>query len=542
MSVVSLHVSTDNPVTVEDLRKTVDKIGPIKLKEDEEEDYLKVLQAMHDSVQLILDEDDYYPIPDRERFPRQNIHYPSKENNDLGAWAWRYTLKDVTTDATTNGLLAGRTVCLKDCVGVADIPCLLGTEVITDYVPKMDATASGAVLVIVTRLLEAGATIVGQAVCENMCTFSASFSAASGPVHNPYARGRSAGGSSSGSAALVADGQVDLAIGADQGGSIRMPSALCGCVGLKPTFGLVPYTGIASNESTNDHTGPITRTVLDNALMLQAIAGADGIDDRQGAGCPFPKDLPKYAHDLLATRSQPLSGMKIGLLREGLDMSSVDPRVRAKVVESAMKFRDLGATVEEISIPMHKEGPALHLIVGRMAGYLSRMGLASSRKELYLTELTDRFVPWTQQKWDKLWPTASNVMINGAYCWDKWPSLYGKTQNLLRKLKDAYDEKLATYDVIILPTVPQVAGKLGSQIDSAMNKLAKTVGQNLNCAMFNQTGHPALSLPIGMLPPSEGPDDLKLPVAFQIVGKHFNEGTIYRVALAWEDNFDWKTL
>ncbi|KZT30308.1 amidase signature enzyme [Neolentinus lepideus HHB14362 ss-1] len=535
MSVVSLQISTDNPVTVEDLRKTVAKIGPIKVKEDEEEDYLKVLQAMHDSVQRILDEDDYYPIPNRERFPRQNIYYPSKEENELGAWAWRYTLKDVKTDAPTKGLLAGRKVCLKDCVGVADVPCLLGTEAITNYIPKTDAT-------IVTRLLEAGATIIGQAVCENMCTFSASFSAASGPVHNPYARGRNAGGSSSGSAALVAAGHVDLAIGADQGGSIRMPSALCGCVGLKPTFGLVPYTGIASNESTNDHTGPITRTVLDNALMLQVIAGADGIDDRQGTGCPSPKNGPKYVDDLLATRNKPLDGMKIGLLREGLDMSSIDPRVRAKVVESAMKFRELGATVEEISVPMHKEGPALHLTVGRMAGYLSRMGMASSRKELYLTELTDKFVPWTQQKWDKLWPTASNVIINGAYCWDKWPSLYGKTQNLLRKLRDAYDDKLATYDVIILPTVPQVAGKLGSQTDSPMDKLTKTVGQNLNCAMFNQTGHPALSLPIGMLPPPEGPADLKLPVAFQIVGKHFDEGTIYRVALAWEDKFDWKTL
>lgn len=535
MSVVSLHVSTDNPVTLEDLRNTISKIGPIQLKDEEEQDYLRVLQAMHDSVQRILDEEDYYPIPDRVRFPREDIYYPAKEDNELGAWAWRYTLKDVQTDATTTGPLAGRTVCLKDCVGVADVPCLLGTEVITDYVPKTDAT-------IVTRLLEAGATIIGQSVCENMCTFSVSFSAATGPVHNPYARGRNAGGSSSGSAALVAAQQVDLAIGADQGGSIRMPSALCGCVGLKPTFGLVPYTGIASNESTNDHTGPITRTVLDNALMLQVIAGADGIDDRQGAGCPFPKDVPKYVDQLLASRHKSLEGMKIGILREGLDMSSVDPRVHAKVVESAMKFKELGATVEEISIPLHKEGPIYHLTVGRMAGYLSRMGQASSRKELYLTELTDKFVPWTQQKWDKLWPTASNVMINGAYCWDKWPSLYGKTQNLLRKLRDAYDDKLATYDVIILPTVPQVAGTLGSQSDRPMDKLAKTVGQNLNCAMFNQTGHPALTLPIGMLPPHDGPEDLLLPVAFQIIGKHFDESTIYRAALAWEDRFNWKDL
>ncbi|KDQ57989.1 hypothetical protein JAAARDRAFT_193474 [Jaapia argillacea MUCL 33604] len=535
MSVVSLQVSHDNPVTLDDLNRTVGKIGAIHLREAEEKDYHRVLQAMHDSVQLLLEEEDYYPLPDLERYPRRNVFYPKAEDNQLGAWAWRYTLNDVKTDATSTGILAGRTICLKDCIGVADIPCLLGTDVIKNWIPKSDAT-------VVTRLLEAGATIVGQAVCENMCTFAASFSAATGPVHNPYAKGRSAGGSSSGCAALVVSNAVDMAVGADQGGSIRMPAALCGCVGLKPTFGLVPFTGIVSNEATNDHAGPMTRNVLDNALLLQAIAGADGIDDRQGAGCPFPNAVLPYHSLLLSTRYQPLTGMKFGLLREGLDMHCMDPRVRDLVVASAMKFVELGAEVEEISVPLHMDGPAYHVTVGRMAGFLGRMGLASSRRQLYLTDLTEKFLPWDQEKWDKLFPSASNMMINGAYCWDKWPSLYGKTQNLLRKLKDAYDEKLKEYDLIILPALPQVANTLGRDSDSPMEKLAKTVGQNLNCAMFNQTGHPALSLPIGMLSPPEGPEDLKLPVAFQIVGKHFDELTMYRAALAWEDRFNWKEL
>ncbi|EIN04448.1 amidase signature enzyme [Punctularia strigosozonata HHB-11173 SS5] len=536
MSVVSLAVSENNPVTVDDLRATVGKIGDIDIREEEETDYLRFLQALYDSVQPLLDEEDYYPVPDRERFPRQNVHFPNPEDNQLGAWAWRYTLKDVKTDATKTGPLAGRTVCLKDCIAVADVPCLMGTDVVTDWVPKLDAT-------VVTRLLEAGATIVGQAVCESMCTFAASFSAATGPVHNPYCRGRSAGGSSSGCSALVGAGLVDLAVGADQGGSIRMPAALCGCVGLKPTFGLVSYTGIVSNEPTNDHAGPITSNVLDNALMLQVIAGADNIDDRQGPGTPFPGSVPQYYSLLLASRIQGVKGMKIGLLREGLDMPAMDPRVRARVVETCMKFQALGAVVEEISIPIHNRGPAYHLAATRMAGYMGRIGATCSRRQLYLNDLQDKFLPWTQEKWDKLFPSASNLMLNGLYLWDKYPTLYGKSQNLLRKLRDAYDERLREYDIIVLPAVPAPANTLADANATPAAKLAKTVGQNLNCAMFNQTGHPALVMPIGMLPPAEGPADLKLPISLQIIGKHYDELTIYRAALALEDHLgDWKAL
>ena len=143
---------------------------------------------------------------------------------------------------------------------------LLGTNFIKGYVPDVDATVT-------TRILEAGGQILGKAVCENMCHSATSHSSGTGVVENPFAKGYSAGGSSSGSGVLVALGEVDGAIGADQGGSIRVPAANCGIIGLKPTFGLVPYTGCGSNEPTNDHVGPMTRTVLKNAVLLEAIAG-----------------------------------------------------------------------------------------------------------------------------------------------------------------------------------------------------------------------------------------------------------------------------
>src|SRR5262249_54354172 len=146
-----------------------------------------------------------------------------------------------------------------------------GASTLEGYIPDTDAS-------IVTRILDAGGTIIGKTNCEFFCFSSGSHTCAAGPVHNPHKMGHSAGGSSSGSAVVLATGEADMAIGADQGGSIRIPSALSGIYGMKATFGLVPYTGVMPVEFTLDHTGPMTRNVRDNALLLEVIAGPDGLD------------------------------------------------------------------------------------------------------------------------------------------------------------------------------------------------------------------------------------------------------------------------
>src|ERR1043166_9399496 len=173
-----------------------------------------------------------------------------------------------------------------------------------------------------------------------------------GPVHNPHKRGYSAGGSSSGSAVLVATGEVDMAIGGDQGGSIRIPSSFCGVYGMKPTHGLVPYTGIMPIEIYVDHTGPITANVRDNALLLEVIAGADGYNPRQYA----PK-VHRYTEALKADAS----GLRIGLLKEGFGHPTSEKDVDAKVQTAARLMGKFGARVEEVSIPMHLMGGALWL-------------------------------------------------------------------------------------------------------------------------------------------------------------------------------------
>src|SRR5947199_6151802 len=214
------------------------------------------------------------------KYSRSPGFRPQPEDNPLGAWYWRTELK-----GAPSGPLAGKTVAIKDNVCVAGVPMMNGSSVLEGYLPEIDAT-------VVTRILDAGGTVLGKAVCENLCFSGGSHTSDTGPVRNPHDPTRSTGGSSSGSSALVAAGEVDMAIGGDQGGSIRIPSCSCGVYGLKPTYGLVPYTGVFPIELTLDHTGPIAGSVEDVALLLEAIAGPDGLDPRQ-ATAPGPEAYSK---------------------------------------------------------------------------------------------------------------------------------------------------------------------------------------------------------------------------------------------------------
>src|SRR5215208_7564572 len=183
------------------------------------------------------------------KYPRSGGYRPDREENPLNAWYYKCSIK-----GAENGPLSGKRIAIKDNVCVAGVPMMNGSSALEGYVPEFDAT-------VVTRILDAGGEISGKAVCEHLCFSGGSHTSDTGPVLNPHDHAHSAGGSSSGSAALVAAGEVAMAIGGDQGGSIRMPANHCGIVGLKPTFGLVPYTGIAPLEITIDVCGPMTANV-----------------------------------------------------------------------------------------------------------------------------------------------------------------------------------------------------------------------------------------------------------------------------------------
>uniref|UniRef100_A0A8H7YAU5 Amidase domain-containing protein n=1 Tax=Psilocybe cubensis TaxID=181762 RepID=A0A8H7YAU5_PSICU len=537
MSVVSLAVKEGNPVTEDTVRRLGKKISTgMEFKNEQDvKDYTAILAAFHDSVDSILAMDDYIPPslkPDLERFPRENISFPKKGSD-------AHKRKN-----SRKGLLEGKTVVLKDCISVAGVPCTLGTDAISPpWTPFVDAT-------VVTRVLEAGGIIAGKASTESMCQSASSFTSVTGPVDNPYAPGRTSGGSSSGCGALVADGSCDMAIGADQGGSIRMPSAFCGLVGIKPTFGLVPYTAIASNEWQHDYAGPMCRTVHDAALLLQVIAGADGLDDRSGAGCPFPLDVPPYPSLLSIPGADPvvpLKGKRIGILKEAFMMPVLDPRVADKVKQAAELFRDLGATVEEVSIPLHSIAPTIWMAANRYAGGKTRLGEASGHRQYYQNDLHNLLFPLTQERWEKFIPATINSQLNSLYGWENMSGVYGKAMNKLMEIQHAYNAALDNLDCLILPTVAFVANTHPSPNATALQKIQKSVGQGLNCCTFNGTGHPALTLPIGTLPPAESDwvtekdAELKLPVGMQIVGKWWDETGILQIANAWEQKYNWKS-
>ncbi|OCT44044.1 Amidase [Cladophialophora carrionii] len=527
MSVHFTSISTENPVTVDHVRTTLLRIG-VQVSPKDEADYTKLLAACHDIAVAVSEMDDYSPPTDLARFPRIKVHRVKDSEQVLGN-AWCHTMS--IRDASIRGLLTGKTVCLKDCIAVAGVPQLLGTKSIEPWTPTSDAT-------VVRWALEAGAEIVGTTNCESWCQSTSSFSSDYGVVDNPYAGGYSAGGSTSGAAALVGAGLVDIAIGADQGGSIRVPAALCGCVGMKPTFGLVPYTGIVSNDAVDDHAGPVSRTVMDTALCLDAISGDDGIDDRCAGS--LRHGSTSFAADLSAPTSTNLSGFKVGILKEAFDEAIVDPGMRAAVLAAAARFKDLGATVTEVSVPDHRFGTAAWTIQQRISGSQTLLGQAHGRRGYGLTGLETARLPWTQEKFDRCFPTTQNTMLNGLYLSENFPGLYGKALNLGRRLRDAYERVLETCDVLILPTVSFVAPKHGER-STPIATSAPTVGLTANTAVFDTTGQPAMTIPVGWLPAKEDPD-VRLPVGMQIVSGMWKDSKVLRAGHGWESKFNWKTM
>ncbi|WP_234641102.1 amidase [Delftia tsuruhatensis] len=442
---------------------------------------------------------------------------PEAAQDPLNAW---YRRTDIVGAA--QGALAGRSVALKDNIFLAGVPMMNGNAVIDGYVPSFDAT-------VVTRLLAAGARIKGKAVCENLCLSANSFTSASGPVHNPHRRGYSAGGSSSGCGALVGAGQVDMAIGGDQGGSIRLPAALCGIYGMKPTFGLVPYTGALPMEPTIDHLGPMTNCVADNALLLEVIAGDDGVDPRQRN-----VRTQRYTEAL----GQPIAGMRIAVVEEGFAMPGAHPGVHQRVRQAAAHLQRLGATVESVSLPVHARAAGACrpiLLEGALRTLFGGDGFGTGRHDRYPEDLMVRFRKGHAQALDTLPLTVRAALVAGTHLTRmNGHRYYARAINFGHSLRAGYDALLQGFDALLMPTTPSVAQRLPEGQAETLAFVEATAGMVANTLPFNVTGHPAMSLPCGCI---DG-----LPVGAMLVARHFAESTIYRIAHAHEQSVDWRAL
>ncbi|KAL2000498.1 hypothetical protein VTN02DRAFT_2991 [Thermoascus thermophilus] len=565
MSVVYIDPNAKLTVTAEDLRDAAKQYGIDITKPDEEKDYTLLLNATDAIIKQVDALPDYIDprlLPDLEDSGERTYERPPKDANPINAWSHKC---HISLKAPKDNRLAGRTICVKDNVSVAGLPLTAGTaaSIISasgEYpISPIDAT-------VVTRVLQSGAILKGTASCENFSLFALSYTSGNGVIDNPWMPGTVGGGSSSGCAALLAITQIkerqqkrgeaetfplgegiDLAIGGDQGGSIRLPAAYAGVYGLKPTHGLVPYTGIVSLYPMIDHCGPMARSVRDIALLLSVIAGYDGLDPRMTPESPLRENVKDYAQilddwkaarisDGTWTSTSAASGLKVGLVKEAWEVPALDPDVSRVVREAAQRFASLGAVVEEVSIPLHAQGANIWAAVTRrdLGDYACRARHSDTLS--FPLPHVDPPAP-SQSFYDEMTkanPAVTNVLFNSAYLQSKYSySQSGKAQRLVHKLRAEYDQALAKYDVLITPTNSFVGKTPPAPDAGVMERMQKAVGSTSNTAAFNVTGHPAMSMPVGWAKVPHDPEKV-LPVGMQVIAKRFDEETLLKAAMAWE--------
>ncbi|KAM0417116.1 hypothetical protein ACHAPT_012892 [Fusarium lateritium] len=560
MSIVSLTDGTlHSDLTLDLVQNLCDGLNVGISNEQDAKDYLRLLQSF-EAVMSRVDRNPDYIHPALEPVPVSGDRHfwkPTLEENPFNAWSHRCSLRSTNPD---NQLLSGYTVAIKDNISVGGVPTTLGTFALAlsndgTFPPStIDAT-------VVSRILRAGSEIKGTSTCESFCASPLSFTSATGPVHNPRLRGYTAGGSSSGSSALVAahvmahergeylGSTVTLAMGSDQAGSVRIPASYNGIYGLKPTFGLVPYTGATSMSPMIDHLGPLASNLEDIAAILEVMAGYDGIDPRMTPESPLLHQVKRYSQILADYRERLNSSLetlplRVGLLTESFHVSGVAPQVRDTVYKAAsLHFGAAGATVVDVSIPMHLEGPVLWTASTRPSMY---DWLCKGKSSGYLNYLTPHIEPrWppSQDMLEQLTssnPAVVNIILSGLLNDARYkPSLEAKAHRKVFELRAAYDRALEDVDVLITPCAPTIAmphpghSSTKGEEQTILERLSVAIGLTSNTCPFNVTGHPALSVPCGSSCPPEHAE-VQLPIGMQIIGRRWDDEQVIMAAALFE--------
>ena len=452
--------------------------------------------------------------------PTKRKHSRPKSNKH-NAWTYQCELRE-----SKSGSLAGLTFAIKDSINLAGIPMAMGSELLDGWVPQTDAT-------VVSRILANGGKIIGKTTTENLCISGGSVTSWPLPVDNPAALGFSAGGSSSGSAAVVANNEVDVALGADQGGSIRIPAAFCGVLGHKPTHGLVPYTGIASLMPSLDHVGPIARSARNLALTLDAIAGPDQDDPRQAAlrgPAPWPNGYQMCEPEL----DKGVAGLRIGLLQEGFEITKNGETKgfpgSAAAAELVRKQTSLlteqGAIVSPVSIPIHRDAAKIYgpiLIDGAYQGLslIAGRNFAGFGKDDSATQEISRRIAQSPEKVSLI---TAIVLIAGRHMelMDDG-AVYSKASGQVSLLRNAYQNAFENFDALVCPATGP-AGLPTKQTGLEENLLSETMSFYANTAATNLTGHPSTNVPVGLI---DG-----LPVSAMITTNYWQDACAIRIAQA----------
>jgi aspartyl-tRNA(Asn)/glutamyl-tRNA(Gln) amidotransferase subunit A len=403
---------------------------------------------------------------------------------------------------------SGIPIALKDVIGTRGIPTTAGSRILEGYVPVYDAT-------VVTRLRGRGLRVLGKTNTDEFAMGSSTENSAYGPTRNPWDPTRVPGGSGGGSAAAVSAGLAPWALGSDTGGSIKQPAALCGNVGLRPTYGTVSRYGIVAFASSLDQVGPVARTVRDCAFLYSLIAGRDACDSTT-VELPHAVELPE-AHDL--------KGLRIGVPLELNEADGIEPGVRATVEAAIETLRALGAEVGECRLPLSVEYglPCYYLIAPAEASsnlarydgvrYGFRAHAAAERLEMYERTRDEGFGDEPKRR-----IMVGTYALSAGY----YDAYYGQAQKVRTVIKREHDAAFETFDALVSPTSPTVAFPLGERTADPLAMYLSDLLTIPSCV----AGLPGLNVPCGL---SEG-----LPVGLQLVGPQFGENTLFTIGHALE--------
>jgi amidase len=419
------------------------------------------------------------------------------------------------------GILSGQRIALKDSVAIAGVPLTCGSAILQGFVPRHDATVTD-------RILRAGGEIACVTNMDDLAFSGGGESSWYGPTRNPFDRERSAGGSSGGSAAALSYDGFDLAVGCDQGGSIRIPAAWCGVVGLKPTHSLVPYTGIAGIDQTFDHCGPMARTAAGAALLLQAIAGLDPGDPRQ-------RDVPAGDYTgAVEEAADDLRGLRIGVVAEGFSEDvGAEPATCEAVRATVERLAGIGAAIHDISLPAHLQagGIAFAGFIEGMTALMTSGGNGIGWSGRHWEELAPAIAAGLRERGNELSPQVKVTLAAGRHLREQLGgALYARAENLKPWLRASYDQVLADVDVLLFPTVPFRAFRLDDELRTSERVLRGWANLG-NTYPTDMTGHPAITLPLAE---ADG-----LPVGVMLVGRRFDDARLLAVAASCERALGW---
>jgi amidase len=488
-----------------------------RMNEKEAEQYLPLIfDAMRDLDAFVQSRAEEATPP--MLFPERGPGYrPSLSEDRYQAWLWKCGFGGGA------GLLAGKSVSFKDHISVAGIPQVYTSQALEGFVPDVDAT-------VVTRVLAAGGKVVGKHMMNG-------FMGDYGKPLNPHNPERITGGSSSGSGAALAAGEVDISFGGDQGGSIRLPAAYCGVVGLKPTFGLVSHFGCGfAAEQSVDHVGPMARTVPDVAAALQAVAGYDDNDPRQRRAIP-------EGIDVLSDLDGGVRGLRIGILEEGF-AEPIEQGVADGVLAAVATLEKLGAEVTRISVPQHSQMDQVYAALvfeGARAVYdVGFFGMGA--KAYYPASIITAMDRMWRYHGDLMQPrTKLNHLIAELSRRNFHGGVYAKAHNVRPGYVAAFDRALAKVDVLALPTVRNIAPLVEQDPTDPKAAIEANLRRNwmlmpiaYNTKPTNYTGHPAVAVPCGKV---DG-----MPISLQLVGNFLADPLLLRVAYAYQQAVDWAAI